>query len=379
MMRRLALLLAVCTAIGYVSVPQRSRADIDADAGSANGIALCGQLYSAGHDPSGLWGRLNNPASPPIKIITTKVPTDGTGTKTHDDDDGIQISWDPTHDITKDGITATPCEVLYHELQHAADDADNDAGNGPDHDDSCNGIAAAEWRAVAAENAYRAGFGLLPRKSYNGKQFGSDNFDDCKKNQPPPGPPKKTSNSVFGDPHLATTDGLLYDLQQVGEFTAFRSSDSTAPRVQIRTTPVPDSKVASLVSGVAAGSGDQRIAFVTKDGALTITHSIGNNSETLTIDDGAQRDLGAGLTLAAAAASDSTGRAYTVRWFEGSELHVNDAGWWGLRVAFEPSAAAKAAQPQGLLGNFERRSRRRPDSARRSPRPARCRPGHHSI
>jgi hypothetical protein len=85
---------------------------------------------------------------------------------------------------------------------------------------------------------------------------------------------------------------------------------------------------------------------------LTITHAIGSNSETVTIDDGAQRDLGAGLTLARAAASDPTGRAYTVRWFEGSELHVNDAGWWGLRVSFEPSVPAKAAQPQGLLGNF---------------------------
>ena len=353
MMRRIAALLAACAAVGYVSVPPRSSAEIDADAGSANGIALCGQLYSAGHDPSGLWGRLNNPANPPVQIITTQVPTNGTGTKTHVEDDGsVQIFWDPTHDVTKDGVTATPCEVLYHELQHAADDVDNNAGTGPDRDDSCNGIPQAEWRAVTAENAYRAGFGLPPRKSYNGKPFGSDNFEQCKKNQPPPGPPKKTSNSVFGDPHLATTDGLLYDLQQVGEFTAFRSADSTAPHVQIRTTPVPESKVASLVSGVAAGSGDQRIAFVSKDGALTITHSIGNSSETVTIDDGAQRDLGAGLTLAAAAASDSTGRAYTVRWFEGSELRINDAGWWGLRVAFEPSAPAKDAQPQGLLGTF---------------------------
>ena len=56
---------------------------------------------------------------------------------------------------------------------------------------------------------------MPPRKSYNGKPFGSDSFDQCKQNQPPPGPAKKSSNSAFGDPHLATTDGLLYDLQQV--------------------------------------------------------------------------------------------------------------------------------------------------------------------
>ena len=357
-MRRLAILLAVCTAIAYLAVPVCSRAEIDADAGSANGISLCGMLYSAGHDPSGLWSRLNSNATPPIQIVTTHVPTNGTGTKTTDTDDGIQIFWDPSHDVTKDGVTATPCEVLYHELQHAADDADDV----PDSvlDDSCSaegtgpdkGIPNAEWRAVAAENAYRQSFGLPPRTSYNNKQFGPGSFDDCKKNQPPPGPANKSTNSVFGDPHLATTDGLLYDLQQVGEFTAFTSGDTAAPRVQLRTAPVGESKVASLVSAVAAGNGNQRIAFVTRGGALTITHSDGTKTETITIDDGAQRDLGAGMTLSATASTDFTGRPYTVRWAEGSQLRVNDAGWWGLRVSFEPSAPAKAAQPQGLLGDF---------------------------
>ncbi|HUB53540.1 MAG TPA: VWD domain-containing protein [Mycobacterium sp.] len=361
MMRRLAILLAGCTAIAYLAVPQRSRAEIDADAGSAGGIAQCGELYSADHDPSGLWSRLDSKTPPPIKIVTTHVPPDGTGTKTRDGDDGIQIFWDPTQNVTKDGITAGPCEVLYHELQHAADDADDIPRSVLD--DSCsangtgnNGIPYAEWRAVGAENAYRASLGLPPRLSYNKTPFGFDkysSFDDCKKkNQPPPGPANKPTNSVFGDPHLATTDGLLYDLQQVGEFTAFASGDSTSPRIQIRTAPVGDSKVASLVSAVAAGSGNQRIAFVTKDGTLTITHNDGTNAETITIDDGAQRDLGAGMTLGAAASTDFTGRAYTVRWAEGSQLRVNDAGYWGLRVSFEPSAPAKGAQPQGLLGNF---------------------------
>ena len=253
--------------------------------------------------------------------------------------------------------------MLYHELQHAADDADDIPRSVLDDSCSANGtgkdkgIPYAEWRAVAAENAYRKSLGLTPlRMSYNQTPFGFDkysSFDDCKKkNQPPPGPAKKPTNSVFGDPHLATTDGLLYDLQQVGEFTAFTSGDTAAPRVQIRTAPVGESKVASLVSAVAAGIGNQRIAFVTRDSALTITRSDGTNTETITIDDGAQRDLGAGMTLAAAASTDFTGRPYTVRWAEGSQLRVNDAGWWGLRVSFEPSAPAKASQPQGLLGNF---------------------------
>jgi von Willebrand factor type D domain/Effector protein len=360
MKRRFAIVLAGCTAVASSAVPWSSRAEIDADAGSASGIAQCGAQYSAGHDPSGLWSRLNSKTPPVIKIITTRVPANGAGTKTHDGDDGIQIFWDPNQNVTKDDVNAaTPCEVLYHELQHAADDADDVPSSVLD--DSCSaegtgkdkGIPNAEWRAVAAENAYRKSFGLPPRTIYNGKRFGYSSFDDCKKkNQPPPGPAKKPTNSVFGDPHLATTDGLLYDLQQVGEFTAFTSGDTAAPRVQIRTAPVGESKVASLVSAVAAGSGNQRIALVTKDGTLTITHSDGTNAETTTIDDGAQRDLGAGMTLAAAASTDFAGRLYTVGWAEGSKLHVNDAGWWGLRVSFEPSAPAKSAQPRGLLGNF---------------------------
>lgn len=370
MRRRLAILLTVCTATTFAAVPQLSRAEIDADAGSADGVKLCGMLYSAGHDPSGLWTRLNSPAPPPIQIIATHVPTDGTGTITrHTDDGGIQIFWDPSHDVVKDGqvagnppnnqLVSSPCEVLYHELQHAADDADI-----PDStlDDACpepnaegkGGIPYAEWRAVAAENAYRASLGLPPRTNYNGTDFPPGSFEDCKKNPPPPGPTNKPkpTNSVFGDPHLATTDGLLYDLQQVGEFTAFTSGDATAPRVQVRTAPVGDSKTASLVSAAAAGNANQRIAFVSKNAVLTITRTDGTKAETVTIDDGAQRDLGAGMTLTAEASTDFTGRGYTVRWAEGSLLQVNDAGWWGLLVSFEPSGAAKATQPRGLLGNF---------------------------
>src|ERR1700744_3825319 len=362
MMRRFAmLLLAGCTAVASPAVAPSSCAEIDADAGSAGGIAQCSAQYSAGLDPSGLWSRLNSTTPPKIKITTTHVPDDGTGTKTHEDDDGIQIFWDPSQNVTKDGITAGPCEVLYHELQHAADDADDIPRSVLDDSCSANGtgngkgIPYAEWRAVAAENAYRKSLGLTPlRMSYNKTPFGFDkysSFDDCKKqNQPPPA--KKPTNSVFGDPHLATTDGLLYDLQQVGEFTAFTSGDTASPRVQIRTAPVGDSKTASLVSAAAAGNANQRIAFISKNSVLTISHTDGTNTETVTIDDGAQRDLGAGMTLTAAASTDFTGRGYTVHWAEGSQLQVNDAGWWGLLVSFEPSGAAKAAQPRGLLGNF---------------------------
>ena len=105
MMRRFAILLAGCTAVASSAVPPSSRAEIDPDAGAASGIAQCGAQYAAGHDPSGLWSRLDSKTAPKIKIITTRVPADGTGTKTRDGDDGIQIFWDPNQTSPR---TASP-------------------------------------------------------------------------------------------------------------------------------------------------------------------------------------------------------------------------------------------------------------------------------
>ena len=76
-------------------------------------------------DPAGLWRQSNGPGTPPVQIETTDVGADGAGTGTSVVDGHVIIYWDPGQVVTKDGITASPCEVLYHELQHAADDRPN--------------------------------------------------------------------------------------------------------------------------------------------------------------------------------------------------------------------------------------------------------------
>jgi hypothetical protein len=349
--------VAMCIAVpglaGVASAPPTARAAIDAGAGTAAGLDQCGEVFTT-TDPAGVWSKVNDPNSPVVKVVKVTVPENGNGTKTHrpdGPDDSIIIYWDPNRTVVSDGLRSSPCEVLYHELQHAADDQDGI----PDStlDEQCNGIANAEWRAMEAQNKLRKALGEQQmRTSYHGKPFGSDSFDECKRKQQPQQKPKdKQSNSAFGDPHITTTDGLIYDLQQVGEFAAFTSNSAAAPRVQLRTAPVPDSPYASMVTGAAAGNGDQRIAFVLDNGRLTITH--GSRNETVTADADSEKDLGGGMTIATGAAGENfVGRAYTVRLADGSTLDVDESGFWGLRVSFQPSDAAKSAQPRGLFGTF---------------------------
>jgi hypothetical protein len=65
--------------------------------------------------------------------------------------------------------------------------------------------------------------------------------------------------SIFGDPHLATADGLAYDLQSVGEFT-LADSDQLGVHAQVRLAPSPVADI-SLASRVAVELGDSRVEF----------------------------------------------------------------------------------------------------------------------
>ena len=132
---------------GVVSAAPGAHALLVPDAASAQAVKQCGVLFSMpDNDPSGLWTRMNDPNGPVVIIKFEPVPEDGKGTRTGvpNEGDDIRIVWDHTHDIKLDGITSGPCEALYHEFQHAADDEDEV----PDLDETCNEITKAEWRAV---------------------------------------------------------------------------------------------------------------------------------------------------------------------------------------------------------------------------------------
>ncbi|OBJ35302.1 hypothetical protein A5621_17450 [Mycobacterium colombiense] len=349
MKRRSCAVLAICalTAIAGSAKPT-ALADVTADSGSEPGLAACEKVFAT-TDPAGLWRQANGPGTPPVRIETTDVDADGAGTGTSVVEGQVIIYWDPSQVITKDGITASPCEVLYHELQHAADDGPNGLPRS-ELDQTCNGVKYAEWRAVAAENMFRRATGLGDRKAYNGGKVGPGSFQDCRK-QEQQNNKKKGSNSAFGDPHITTTDGLIYDVQQVGEFTAYTSDAADAPKVQIRTAPVPDSQSASMVTAAAAGTGDEMVAFVVDNGQLTISH--GAKHEAVTIDRGSTTTLPGGVTVSAAAAGEVfVGNSYTVHWPDGSELYVDESGFWGLRVSFAPSDKAKGDKPRGLFGTL---------------------------
>ena len=356
MKRHIVIGLAVLTLILLIegnasTLPTAQAKIIGDDAATTAALEQCGELYSQpGDDPGGLWAKMSDPASRVVHVTFLSVPEIlGTGTRTHPlGNRESQIFWDHTHPVIKDGVRSGPCEVLRHELQHAQDIADDL----PDVElnELCDEIPQAEWRAIAAQNAFRAAIGLSDmRKRYEGKEFKSPSFEECKKKKKPE---KPKQNSVFGDPHIATTDHLFYDLQQVGEFTAFTSDTSDTPRVQVRTSPVGESSFASMVSGVAVGTADHRISFVQRGATITITAVTGSAHETVPIETG-EHDLGAGVTLSATEADPGfTGSAYTLSWTDGSELYVDNKAHWGLRVSFEPSDKAKAAAPRGLLGTY---------------------------
>lgn len=354
-MRR-QLTIGVTAAVAIVSMHANSvpaGAAIDADSETAAAVRSCGELFSRpGNDPSGLWKRLSQPGGPVVKVRFKSVPNNGAGTGTgRVGKDGSRIFWDPTHDIVVDGVVAGRCEVLIHELQHADD---NSKLSDDELNKKCNGIPNAEWRAVAAQNALRRALGKTSmRKSYHGKKFDAPSFDNCRKGGSPKPVVAALPNSVFGDPHIATSDGLLYDLQQVGEFTAFTSKAAVAPRVQLRFSPVAGSSGASQVSAVAIGDRGQRITFAADD-PTAITVIDGTKRQDVTVDEGSDRDLGGKVTLAAEESAEGfSGNAYWLRWGDGSTLRVDSTRHWGLRVSFEPSDEARSAEPRGLLGTFD--------------------------
>jgi lysyl endopeptidase len=92
--------------------------------------------------------------------------------------------------------------------------------------------------------------------------------------------PATSGPSNRGDPHLTTTNGIDYDFQAAGEFTALRNS-STAFELQTRQSPVTTSftpganaytglaSCVSLNTAVAVRLGNHRVTYQPPGGTLT--------------------------------------------------------------------------------------------------------------
>lgn len=325
-----------------------------------------------------------------------------------DPNQGTVISWDPTHDIHLDGAVFPPCLALYHELTHAVDMAEGidstegECGGVPISD--LHTVAAENLLRPKLGLGPRTQYHGVPIPPITHEQC----KEELKKKreaefEPPLGPdgdgglpPGGTGNgsgpgghgsgggssggngsgggdgsggngssstgggrngggdlgggnggggSIFADPHLATLDGLLYDLQLVGEFVALRLPDGR--EVQIRTTPVAGSEIASMVSAVAVRAGSSRIGFYADDGDLAIR-----------LDGAALRptdapiDLGGVVLQRVPATAAFSGFGYRLTWPDGTEIELQNSAGWALQLLLR-IGADQQGRPVGLLGNAD--------------------------
>jgi hypothetical protein len=135
--------------------------------------------------------------------------------------------------------------------------------------------------------------------------------------------------NIFGDPHLATPDGLAYDLQSVGEFHLLEAPELGID-VQARFTASGPNL--SLFNTVATEINDTRVEL--GNGTLKI------DGQPVTLANNASFDLGDG------AAVMRNGRFYSVLWpGHGDRLTMM---WSGSNVGFH---LPQALTTRGLLGN----------------------------
>src|SRR4029077_8042895 len=78
---------------------------------------------------------------------------------------------------------------------------------------------------------------------------------------PPPAVPLDKASGC-GDVHMATFDGVTYDMQLVGEFIAAKSLvPNDSYEVQIRTKPYSPGASVSVIDQIAAQVGTDRVTF----------------------------------------------------------------------------------------------------------------------
>ncbi len=75
--------------------------------------------------------------------------------------------------------------------------------------------------------------------------------------------------AIFGDPHMISHDGLMFDFQAAGEFYAVRDPQGNFS-IQVRLEPFRGSQVASSITAISMGNGSGRIAVYAKEPHLVV-------------------------------------------------------------------------------------------------------------
>lgn len=162
--------------------------------------------------------------------------------------------------------------------------------------------------------------------------FQAGGGDPC--DPPPPQPPCEDCAGISGEPHVWTFDDRAYDLQAVGEFTAARTDEML---VQVRLAPYPNSRRVSVVAGVAAQVGDQRITVQMEDGRDDVVR-IDGEMVTLSATEGTP--VGGGR-----AGLDDLGRV-TVEWADGARISVRPGN-----ILLDLLVDVLDAPTEGILGD----------------------------
>ncbi|MFG2913165.1 VWD domain-containing protein [Kitasatospora sp. NPDC048298] len=344
-----------------------ARAEISASPAAAAAFGRCMSTYRAedeSGDPAGVVRDLQF-SQRKVRIVlnngtkanpgdTGTVPagdawdkaTNGTGT------DSV-IYWNSQSTLPlSDGTPSDPCAQLYHEMNHARDmahgtlDLHQCSGAGP-------GLQTDEVAATLAENAYRRFRGLPERTAYGGIKL-PPSVDSCKANQekqrkfPKHGPagtdcPAEGCGGSNGDPHVTTFDGLRYDFQAAGEFTAVESTTGDL-RIQVRQVPYPGSTLVSVNKAVAANAAGDRVGLYLDESGIDVRV----NGTLRPVPEG-DTALPHGGTVTRASADGL--ESYRVTWPDGTFLTANVVGSWGLNVQVR-LAPAHRAHVRGLLGDF---------------------------
>ena len=145
---------------------------------------------------------------------------------------------------------------------------------------------------------------------------------------------------LWGDVHAVTWDGLAYNFQAAGEFTAAQSTRAgDSYDIEVRLAPWSAGATVSVMTEIAASVGTHRVTF-------------GLNRSDVVFVDGVGRALAVGqsIDLGAGALTETSSNTFKLTWATGESAQITDNGsYFNLSTTLAPGEGAGSVK--GLLGS----------------------------